>query len=96
MLKDPLFQCRALLEKVMDKHHDDTMSDAHGVPFTSQLDMELHRAWKEQKSGQQFTEAEEQDLRTMLEVRGLPAPPSYDDEPEEIIPFDGDQTFDDF
>ena len=50
VLKDDLFKWRAELEKRMDDAHDRTMSGALGMPFTVELDIQLHSDWSQEKN----------------------------------------------
>ena len=82
MLQGNLFKWRSSFEKTMDMLHDATMQRYHGKPWLVEMDLEAHVQWSVQRLARQPTEAEVEDIRAMLSVRGVVPAPEYTDEPQ--------------
>ena len=65
----------------MDTAHDNTMTDFKGHQWTVENDVQVHVEWSEHVKGRPLTASEQDDVRTMLTVRGVLQAPPYDDEP---------------
>ena len=77
VLKDQIFKWRRQAEEDMDKLHDDTMAMILGRSIDVEEDVRMHSAWSQEAKKRALTQEEVDDLREMLQVRGLRKPPEY-------------------
>ena len=82
VLQQNLFKWRSKFETRMDALHDATMERHHGKPWLVEMDVEAHVEWSVQRVQHPLTEAEIEDVRAMLSVRGVVPAPEYTDEPQ--------------
>ena len=68
---------RASFEARMDQMHDACMSAFHGRAWGLEEDVAAHVQWSEAAGKNKLTADEVNDIRGMLQVRGLLPPPIY-------------------